>query len=174
MAFVIEMAGTKPGHDTERPDTERPDTERPVSVALNSPTRKTVTAAGPTARSRSDRARCRGPSSRAPPRPGPPDSPPASGRRRRSEAERRIVDNFLHDEECSSLPDAWQRYQRLAMQSVEIDHVPHTDFEEVVELAVPGDLDVAVWPEFLLDYVFNAVQIGELSDAVSHALGGQK
>jgi hypothetical protein len=51
-----------------------------------------------------------------------------------SEAERRIVDNFLHDEECSSLPDAWQSYQRLGMQSVEIDHA-YTDFEEVIELA---------------------------------------
>jgi len=39
------------------------------------------------------------------------------------------------------LPDAWQSYQRLAMKSVEIDHVPHTDFEEVIELA---SYDVAV------------------------------
>ena len=52
-----------------------------------------------------------------------------------SEIERRVVDDFLHDEKGARLADARQRDQLLAVQPVEIGDVADADLEEIVEIA---------------------------------------
>src|SRR5258708_7704973 len=63
----------------------------------------------------------------------------------RSKLQRGVVDDLLHHEECSGLPNARQRDQLVTVNPVEIRHIGDPDFQEIVEVA--GD-QVAIEDEF--------------------------
>ncbi len=52
-----------------------------------------------------------------------------------SEFKRSVVDHFLHDEESTYRPYAWQGNELLAMQPIEIGDVANSDLEKVVEVS---------------------------------------
>lgn len=52
-----------------------------------------------------------------------------------SEGQGRVLFDIFHDEEGTDLPDTRKCDQHLAVQSVEIGHVPHTDFEQIVKIS---------------------------------------
>src|SRR6202023_1091135 len=55
--------------------------------------------------------------------------------RGRSEIQRSVVDDLLHGEEGAGLANAGQRDELVAVDAVEVRHVPDPDFEKVVEVA---------------------------------------
>ena len=53
------------------------------------------------------------------------------------EIQTRVIGNFLNDKETSNLTYAWKRDELLTMELVEVSHVSHSNFQEIVE--VSGD-----------------------------------
>jgi hypothetical protein len=65
------------------------------------------------------------------------------------EVEQSIVDDFLHDKERSGLAHSRQCNELLSMKPIEVRHIAHPNFQEVVEVA--GD-EMAVQNERQLPY----------------------